>query len=66
MGSDLSLLKEGARNMNREKRRVSLMKLACNWRYQYFQDRDQGKCIEIDKNIYLFMHVLRASLVAQQ
>ena len=52
--------------MKREKRRVSLMKLACNWRYQYFQDRDQGKCIEIDKNIYLFMHVLRASLVAQQ
>ena len=42
------------------------MKLAYNWRYQYFQDRDQGKCIEIDKKIYLFMHVLRASLVAQQ
>ena len=52
--------------MKREKRRVSLMKLAYNWRYQYFQDRDQGKCIEIDKKIYLFMHVLRASLVAQQ
>ena len=43
MGSDLSLLEEGARNMKREKSRVSLMKLVCNWRYQYFQDRDQGK-----------------------
>lgn len=66
MGSDLSLLEEGARNMKREKSRVSLMKLVCNWRYQYFQDRDQGKCIDVDKNTYLFMYVLKASLVAQQ
>lgn len=39
MGSDLSLLKEGARNMKKEKSRVSLMKLACNRKYRYFQDR---------------------------
>lgn len=54
---DFSLFKEGVRNRKREKSRVNLVLLACNWRYQYIFKIEREKWIDIDINIYLCMCV---------